>query len=252
MKIEILQGTGFSRVSPDSYSLGGFSRVNKTSEDTYLSGTGGYRLNSTDAYILSGKKERQERRSARKEKREDRREDRQERRDERREGRSERKETRQNRREERRSKRDRKKEARAQRSEARTERKQKKNREGGFLDNLLKTGKEVFDTISPSLIDQYVPPQYQEMAYGMMEEGYSGNDFRDALVNQMQEDDYDDYDDYDDEDPNQKGLFRKKTWWEKRSKTEKGLIIGGGILVGDYLISGPISTQVLKIKKKKK
>ena len=239
MKIEVLNGGGFSRVTPqqNQSSLGGFSRVNKSATDTYLSG---FRLNSTDNYILSGRKERRE---ERKEKRQERREDRKEARQERREDRKGRREDRKERKKERKDVRSRRREARAQRSE-------KRSREGGFLDRLLETGKEVWKDIKPSLIDKVVPPAYQDLAYDMLDSGMKGEDIRDRVLDYMEEDGYSE-DGYSEEDIEQKGLFRKKSWWEKQEPLTKGLIIGGGVLALDIALKGPISTNVLGMKKKK-
>lgn len=240
MRIDVLNGIGFSRVTPDPNSqLGGFSRVNKSSTDTYLSG---FRLNSTDSYILSGKAERQARREARKERREDRREDK-----------AERKEKRQSRREMRQERKAGRKDSRARRREARTTKKERRARgEGGFIDKLLTTGKEVWQDLKPSLIEDLVPPQYQDLANDMLSSGMAGEDVRDNVLSYMEEDGYTEEGFEESAPGDQKGLFKKKSWWEKRSTGEKAAIIGGGVLALDLLMKGPISTNVLGMKKKKR
>lgn len=250
MRIDVLNGTGFSRVTPDPNSqLAGFSRVNKSSTDTYLSG---YRLNSTDSYVLSGKAERQARREARQERREERREERQERKDARKDRREDRRENRAERRESRTERKKGRKDARSRRQEAKTMRREKRAKEGGFMQNLLETGKEVWQDIKPSLIDKLVPPQYQDLAYDMMDSGMRGEDIRDNIVSYMEEDGYED-EYYDEEGTgDEKGLFKKKSWWEKLETTEKVMVVGGTVLALDLAFTGPISQNVFGMKKKKR
>jgi hypothetical protein len=227
MRIDVLNGAGFSRVTPNPNSqLGGYSRVNKSESDTYLSG---YRLNSTDNYILSGKAERQARREKRKDRREDRQENRQERRDTRQANRQSRQD------------------ARSRRREARTSKKEKRAKDGGFMKNLLDTGREVWQDIKPAVIAKIVPEEYQDLAYDMLDQGYEGEEIKETLLDYMEEDGY-----TDEGDPTQKGLFNKKTWWEKRSTGEKAGVIIGSVVLLDLLAKGPISTNLLGMKKAKK
>lgn len=235
MKIEVLNG--FSRVTvPQESELGGFSRINKKLSGNYWGDE------------LSGRKERkarrEERREGRKEKKEERREERKEKKMTRREGRAG-----FQRRQQRRLDKKEKRSAKQLRKENRGK------RWADFGDKLTSAAKNIFNRETPEMVDQFVPEPYRDMANQMISEGYAPEQIADEIADQVALDA--DQGLIDDSEGGEKGLFNKKSkfqkWWKKRSSIEKVGLVAGTVLAADALLfKGNIVLKRVGVMKGKK